>query len=441
MTKRKKYVVVGTGGRCSMFVQSICQTHAEYAQLVGLCDPSPTRMAYWNRKIQDWGGRAVAVYAADDFDRMIRETKADAVIVTTMDCTHHTYIIRAMELGCDVITEKPMTIDAEKLRAIIEAVDRTGRCVRVAFNYRYMPGATLLRDVISRGQIGTPTLVDFMWTLDTQHGADYFRRWHREKDKSGGLLVHKSTHHFDLVNFWLASTPKTVSAMGDLKFYGRSNAEARGETYAYERYTDEPKAQRDPFALDLRDGGELEALYLEAENDSGYIRDRNVFGEPVTIEDTMVVQARYRSGALLSYSLNAYSPWEGCRVCITGTKGRVEWFDAHGSHIIRGQDDQALAAEQAANADVNVKTAGQFVYLYPMFGQPRELEIPSAEGAHGGGDKLILEQLFNPHAPPDPYARGAGHHDGAASILLGIAANESIATGRAVEVDTLFPLD
>ena len=51
-------------------------------------------------------------------------------------------------------------------------------------------------------------------------GADYFRRWHRNKNNSGGLMVHKATHHFDLVNWWLASKPVTVMAMGDLDFYG-----------------------------------------------------------------------------------------------------------------------------------------------------------------------------------------------------------------------------
>ena len=47
----------------------------------------------------------------------------------------------------------------------------------------------------------------FEWALDTVHGADYFRRWHREKKNSGGLLVHKSSHHFDLVNWWLGDVP------------------------------------------------------------------------------------------------------------------------------------------------------------------------------------------------------------------------------------------
>ena len=67
-----------------------------------------------------------------------------------------------------------------------------------------------------KGVIGEINSVHFEWLLNTRHGADYFRRRHRDKRNSGGLLVHKSTHHFDLVNFWLGTTPKTVFAMGGL---------------------------------------------------------------------------------------------------------------------------------------------------------------------------------------------------------------------------------
>ena len=56
--------------------------------------------------------------------------------------------------------------------------------------------------------------------LDTKHGADYFRRWHRDKAHSGGLLVHKASHHFDLVNWWIQSAPTRVFASGGLRFYG-----------------------------------------------------------------------------------------------------------------------------------------------------------------------------------------------------------------------------
>ncbi len=431
---RKRYAVVGTGGRAAMFIRAITTTYAEHAELVGLCDLSQTRMDYWNQRItQEFESAPAPTFPASDFDRMVREQKPEAVIVTTVDANHHQYIIRALELGCDVITEKPMTVDAEKAKAIFDAVDRTGGKVTVTFNYRYSPHATKLREVIRDGLIGRPLLVDFMWTLDTSHGADYFRRWHREKDKSGGLLVHKATHHFDLVNFWVNSFPKTVFAMGDLKFYGRENARERGEERPYTRYTGVPEAKDDPFALDLKDGEGLEGLYLNAEKDSGYVRDRNVFGDNITIEDTMGVLATYRNGVQLNYSLVAYSPWEGFRVAITGTKGRVELYDRHGSHVIKGQSDDELALAQA-------KQHVQEMTLFPMFGVPQKLDVPVAKGAHGGGDARILDQLFAPNPEPDPFNRGATHIDGAASILMGVAANRSLETGRAVDVDELLTI-
>jgi predicted dehydrogenase len=339
-----------------------------------------------------------------------------------------------MELGCDVISEKPMTTDAEKARAIFDAIERTGKSLRVSFNYRYSPAYTKLREVIMQGSIGRPMLVDFSWMLDTSHGADYFRRWHREKENSGGLLVHKATHHFDLVNWWIDSYPESVFAMGDLKFYGKQAAEERGEHYSYARYTNEPAAKSDPFALVLTDKEAFKGLYLEAEADSGYLRDRNVFGEPITIEDTMAVTARYRNNALLSYSLIAYSPWEGLRVSITGNKGRVELEVIESvNHLLGDKQVSDLKASKGSFKEVRLT-------LYPMFGMAQDIEIPITSGGHGGADPVMLEQIFSPNPPPDPFNRAASHIDGAASIMLGISANESIRTGKLIKVDDLFPL-
>ena len=431
---RTRYAIVGTGGRATMYADALCGLYPETCELVGLSDVSPTRMRFHNERLaHKYKLDHIPTYAADDFDAMVREQRPDIVIVTTVDAFHHQYIVRAMELGCDAITEKPMTTEPAKARAIFDAIERTGRSLRVAFNYRYAPAYTKLREVVMDGLIGTPMLVDFSWMLDTSHGADYFRRWHREKHHSGGLLVHKATHHFDLVNWWIASWPRQVYAFGDLRFYGRNNAEARGERYDYTRYTDAPGAENDPFALSLHGHRGLRGLYLEAEADSGYLRDRNVFGDEISIEDTMAVTARYRSGALLSYSLVAYSPWEGLRIAITGDKGRVELDERHGSHIIAGQSDEELAEAQSLGA-------GQTLRFFPMFRGPREIEIPRAEGGHGGGDRVMLEQIFSPNPPPDPFGRAASHLDGAASILLGMSANESIATGLPVNCDDLVPL-
>jgi len=437
---RTRYAIVGTGGRAGMFIDAITDTYSEWSELVGMCDLSQVRMDWYNAHIAERSKGAVApTYLAADFDKMVGETKPDVVIVTTMDCWHHHYIIRAMELGCDAITEKPMTIDGEKARAIMDAMERTGRNLRVTFNYRYAPLSTKVRELIMQGVVGRPLHVNFQWVLDTYHGADYFRRWHREKDKSGGLLVHKATHHFDLVNWWIASQPETVFAMGDLHFYGRENAAARGESYAYERYTGVPEAEDDPFALRLDENETLRSLYLNAEAETGYLRDRNVFGEPVTVEDTMSVTARYRNGALLTYSLICYSPWEGYRIAITGDKGRleVELVEQVGRTFVAGQEETVLPDEDTLD-----RFGGKHIRVYPMFGKPYEVAIPEATGGgHGGGDSVMLEQIFSPTPPPDPFARAASHIDGAASILLGIAANISMSENRPVSVDEILKVD
>ena len=435
---RKRYALVGTGGRAQMFIDAIVSTYRENAVMVGLCDLSQTRMDWHNQQIaEEFDAAPIATYTADNFDQMVAETKPDTIIVTSMDSTHHLYINRAMELGCDAISEKPMTIDATKARSIFETIDRTGRSLRVTFNYRYTPVATKVRELLMQGVVGRPLHVNFQWVLDTFHGADYFRRWHREKDKSGGLMVHKATHHFDLINWWLASYPKQVFAFGDLLFYGRENAAKRGENYNYTRYTGVEAAATDPFALTLDQHPALRGLYLEAEKDTGYLRDRNVFGDNITVEDTMSVTARYRNEVILTYSLIAYSPWEGFKVAITGDKGRLELdlIESVGKQFVAGEEQTV----QVEREDVE-EFGGKELRVYPMFGRPYKVEIPEGVGGHGGGDQVMLEQIFSPTPPADPFNRAASHIDGAASILLGIAANESMATGQPVVVDDLLKL-
>jgi predicted dehydrogenase len=424
----KTYALVGTGGRARMFYEAILGPHREQSRLVALCDTNQVRMDFTNKVIvEELSGEAVPTYKATDFARMIAEQKPDTVIVTSIDRTHHHYIIAALEAGCDVITEKPMTTDPEKCQAILDAVERTGKEVRVTFNYRYAPHNSALRELIAEGAIGKVTSVHFEWLLDTRHGADYFRRWHRDKRNSGGLMVHKSTHHFDLVNFWLGSEPDTVFGMGDLKFYGRANAEERGVFTPYTRTTGIEAAKDDKFAIDLTSNPVQKGLYWDAEKEDGYQRDQNVFGDGISIEDTMNVIVRYRNKAVMTYSLYAYAPWEGFNVAINGTGGRLELTVHENSYINAG------AGSETEGAAKGVK-----LYHFPLHGEPRVVPVKHGEGGHGGGDKIMLEEIFGNATPRPGY--GANHRDGALSILTGIAANKSFATGLPVDVKTLVKL-
>ncbi len=402
----------------------------ETCQLVAFCDLNQTRMDYANRLLEErYDHSQINTYLHTEFEQMIEKEKPDTVVVTSVDRTHHTYIIKALELGCDVVTEKPMTVDAEKCQAIIDAVHRTGKEVRVAFNYRYAPHNTKLRELIMNDVIGQVNSVNFEWALDTQHGADYFRRWHRDKRNSGGLLVHKSTHHFDLVNFWLGTTPETVYAAGGLRFYGRENAESRGITQFYQRAHGSKFAKEDPFAIDLEGNQHLKAMYLDAEIEDGYQRDQSVFGDGINIEDTLGVMVTYKNKAILNYSLNAYLPWEGYMVSFNGTKGRIEVRIREQSYINSG-----------GSKDEEGKVQEKSIMVMPMFGQPYEVDVVEGTGGHGGGDPVLLQDIFGTPVK-DEFNRAATHVDGAMSILTGIAGNISLSTGQPVKVDELIKLD
>jgi predicted dehydrogenase len=218
-TPRKRYAVVGVGSRARMFTNAMTGPFRDTSEVVAVCDRNAGRLARAVKVISATGASQPRPYSAADFDRMLRETKPEFVIVTTTDASHDDYIVRALDAGCDVITEKPMTTTADKAQRILDAVKRSGRHIRVTFNYRYSPPRTQVKDLLMSGEIGDVISVDFTWLLNTVHGADYFRRWHSNKANSGGLMVHKSTHHFDLVNWWLGAQPETVHAFGSRQFY------------------------------------------------------------------------------------------------------------------------------------------------------------------------------------------------------------------------------
>ena len=435
---RKRYAVVGTGGRSNMYTQAILRDYREQTELVGLCDLNQHRMAWYNQQFAEKHQAApIPTYPAHEFERMIREQKPDVVIVTSIDRTHHRYICQAMELGCDAVTEKPMTIDAAKCQQIIDTVQRTGKQLTVTFNYRYAPRNSKVKEVLQSGVVGQVLSVHFEWLLDTSHGADYFRRWHRDKRNSGGLLVHKATHHFDLVNWWLASVPQMVFARGDLRYYGRENAEERGVTEFYQRSRGFPQAAKDPFALQFNpDNKTLAGLYYDAEKEDGYYRDQSVFGDGISIEDTMAVLVEYRNRAVMTYSLNAHCPWEGYRVCFNGTKGRLEYNVVETPFVKREGEDLSVFGMRELGVDK--RSMVPEIIFQAHFGKPQVVEYEQGNlGGHGGGDARLMHDLFL-GADHDPLGRAAGLADGVASILTGIAANESLKTGLPVRADQLI---
>jgi len=422
---RKRFAQVGLGGRSRMFISAVIEKYADGCEMVGFCDLNEGRLRLAIDEASQKGA-TVPGYLAKDFDRMIAETRPDCVIVTTRDCFHDEYICRALQLGCDVITEKPMTTDEVKCQRVLDAVRRTGRKCTVTFNYRYSPPRTQVKDLLMSGVIGEVLSVDFHWLLDTHHGTDYFRRWHRNKANSGGLMVHKATHHFDLVNWWLSTVPKTVVAMGHRRFYTPRTADRLGLARRGDRCHTCPEDSRCTFRLDLAGNPSLKRLYLDNERYDGYVRDQCVFSDKIDIEDSMNVLVGYENGVKMSYSLNAFCAWEGYMVAFNGTQGRLEHTCQEKAYI---------------NADGTVpgalKKEGTHVRIFPQRRPAYEVELWTGAGGHGGGDDPMLDDLFAAAPPTDRYMRAADHRSGAWSILTGVAANKSMAGGQMISISGL----
>jgi predicted dehydrogenase len=337
-------------------------------------------------------------------------------------------------MGVNVITEKPMTTDEVKCKKILDAEKKSGKKVTVAFNYRHSVHAMQLKELLAKDRVGKITSVDFNWYLNVHHGADYFRRWHGQVAKGGSLWVHKATHHFDLLNWWLNSEPVEVSAYGALEHYGKNNS-FRGTKCRGCEHKDKCK-----FYWDITKNAKQVALYVDNEHHDGYIKDGCVWSNEIDIWDKMSAQIKYASGAIVNYSLTTYSPYEGWQIAFNGMKGRMEtWQDI--PYLQKTATDQANRhAIEMSNADDAIP--GEFYEIMAMDNFEKNYEIitvPKIRGGHGGGDVRMQKRMFV-DKNDNPHHVMAGTRDGAMSVLIGVAARKSITLKRPVKISELTDL-
>ncbi len=404
----KRIALVGTGMRGTLFwLKQIPEVLRDQVVFVGLCDRNEGRLAYSKKYSR------LECPLFTDFDQMMRSVKPECVIVSTIDSNHHEFIIRAMQLGADVITEKPMTTDETQCAHVLAAEKKYEKKVIVGFNARYGTIFSKLRELLSEKKIGRITSVDFHEYLDTAHGASYFRRWHGEKKFSGTLLLQKSSHHFDLLNWCLDSDPVEVMAFGSLDFYGGANP-FRGKNC---RTCDH--RQTCGFYWDIHSSPTDVGLYVNNEKQDGYIRDNCLYRNSIDIYDKMSVQIRYASNVVVNYSLTTYSPYEGWQIGFNGMGGRLD----AGKNIPWLQMPPTNSLPEADT-----------IIYSSLHGKREDIIVPRKAGSHGGADREMLQDIFS----TDKHsAKVAGTRDGALSVLIGVAARQSIETGKVVKIGDL----
>ena len=428
--EKLKVALVGTGIRgTSFWGKRLVENYSDILEFVGLSDINPGRLEYGKKYI------GVSCPTFVNFDEMIENTRPDLVIVTTKDSNHHEFIIKGLRMGCDVLTEKPLTVDEDKAQDIIDAEERYSKNLIVGFNYRWSPYSTKIKELLANNTIGELRSVDFHWYLNTYHGASYFRRWHGLRQDSGTLWVHKATHHFDLLNWWIDSDPEEVFAFGDLEFYGE-NGPFRGDKCRTCQHKGECA-----FFWDITKSKRMMDLYVNNEKYDGYIRDNCLFRPEINIYDKMSAQVKYANNVVLNYSLTTYSPYEGWRVAFNGTDGRIEaWLDIPymNNKSINQAEMHAKEMEQTNKEEAEFEP----IIVQKLWQDFETVKVPIERSGHGGGDRRLQDKIFLHPDEKDPYDRAAGIRDGVMSILIGIGARKSIETGepiRIAELTTMQP--
>lgn len=397
-----RIALVGASMRIRAFVEALKSDYADSHQICGLMDIDEGKMLGFNEVV----GLELPCYT--DFDHMCDKVKPDLLLISTVDCFHRDYIVRALDRKISCIAEKPLCVNAEQCCDIIATQQRNPEVfAATSHNARYHVAARAVKKLLDDGVIGQVNSVNYTEMLDREHGTSYFRRWNSIKAISGGLAIHKASHHFDKINWWLNSKAKTVSAYGGLRCFGAEASPFRGHHCSTCPYFDQCA-----YAIDYEKEEIYHKLFFKHNHAGAYRPDRCVFSPEIDIEDFISAGIEYGNGVLVNYTLSAHCNYEGETIIFEGNKGRLE--------MIRRK-----------------RPEGEFssVEIF-RFGttKPEKIDLKLESGTHGGADKRLYRDLFG----GEKSGRLATLDDGIQAVLVGVAVNESIKTGQSIDVASLI---
>ncbi len=399
----KKIAFIGASARSRAFLNALKNDFADKYHICALMDVERGKMENLAEDVN------IKLNFYTDFDELCKNEKPDLLLISSVDATHCEYIVKALDMKIDSLCEKPLCVSLDQCRQIQAARQRNPEVnAATLHNARYHIAAREIKRLLDSGTAGKITSVNYLEMLDYRHGASYFRRWNRLRSCSGGLQIHKSSHHFDKLNWWLDSHAVKVTATGKLITYGADASPFHGDNCQTCPHTGKCR-----FAIDYEAVNKHFIdfqLYLKRRNDNSYRPDGCVFSPEIDIEDFFTAGIIYANGVGVNYSLSAHCNVEGEHIVFEGTEGRLE-YNRH------TQLEGLMRLE-----------------LY-RFGEekPETIALKHETGSHDGADNNLYMDVFG-DAPPSVLAT---LEDGMQAVLIGDAINRSIASGAQADVQLL----
>ncbi len=389
MVKRRLNMgVIGSGGRGLWGLGHEFIRRTDDVRVLGFCDPRESLRENVDWIISDVAEKGTPldydILTTSDHREILSIDDLDFVLLATPNHLHADYAEAICDAHVGMLIEKPLAINVRDLNRIVAAEQRSGVKVFVGFCMRYNKMFAKARELIASGAIGRPRLVSFQdyYAL----GRGYFRGRNRFERFSGGLLVEKACHSFDLIGWLVDSVPVRTSCFGRLSVFAPKEGAA-------ETCTGCQLAESCPDSVQARAGRTPLCVY-NSEKD---------------VDDTDALIIDYESGALATYVECFYSPTVDRRFSVVGDEGELVASEERGLIEYRRLRDKTWT----------------------------HIDIEYNPGGHRGADPLMVTAAIE-------YFRGdvgeeakVGSEAGRMSVLTALAAQRSAKEGRIVTIDEI----
>lgn len=415
--KKIKFILIGAGDRGTTYADLGAECCPEF-ELVAVADPDPVRRNY----IRDrFGLPESACYRS--WEEILAEPRmADAAIIATQDRMHFAPAMRAIELGYELLLEKPVAPTPSECLQIADAAKQRGVRVVVCHVLRFTPFFRLLKSLVDSDRIGRIINIVHVECVGNVHQSHSYVRgnWHRSEDSTPMILA-KSCHDLDIVQWLLGERCVRLNSFGSLSYFRRENmpqgapeycaegcpAEADCPYSAVKIYRERAFPAFVKTATGKHDPTDADIERAITETDYG----RCVFRCDNDVVDHQVVDLEYEDGANVSFTMSAFNRG-GRKIRIMGTKGEIS---AQMSDPFVTLFDFATRRETKINVEDAVRDE-------------------SIRGGHGGGDRGIIRSFCR-------YLAGTYDGDSITDIatsvenhLVAFASERSRVEGRVIDM-------
>jgi hypothetical protein len=409
-------ITLGAGGRGNVY-GNFAAKYPDQLKIVGVAEPIPIRNERYTTKHQ-----IANTNRFDTWERVFEKPKfADAIIITTPDNLHYAPCMKALEMGYDILLEKPIAPTEKECRNILALAKKTGRIVAVCHVLRYAPYFVKMRELVAQGAIGDVISVQHMEPIEHLHMAHSYVRgnWHNSKQTTPIILA-KSCHDLDIIKWIINKPARQITAMGDLKWFKKENAPA-GSTA---RCTDGCTVERScPYSaiksyhdkrqrvgvFDLPDDKTKHAeAIMEKLRTTNY--GRCVYRMENDQPDHYITNIRFADNVTASFSMEAFTSYGGRRTRIMGAMGDMV-----------GDMNELVITDFRTGKQNKLVPIAEDVEGYKNNG-------------HGGGDWLLAHDFVQAVAQQDPKLLTSTIDESIESHIMGFMAEESRKNNKVMDI-------